>query len=109
MHPAASRPEPRPPAPKPAASKHETIVMHISTQPVGAIVRVKSRVLGRTPINLHFKSDNTYDIVFVKRGYQPLTKRVSLTGSKDRKLAVALRKRPAAPAKRTTSFFHPHR
>jgi hypothetical protein len=74
---------------------------------VGAIVRVSSRVLGRTPINLHFKSNNVYDIVFVKNGYQPLTKRVTLAGSKDRKLAVSLKKRPAPAAKR--SFFRPHR
>jgi eukaryotic-like serine/threonine-protein kinase len=98
---------PAPPSTRPAPAKTDTIILHISTTPVGAVVRVRTRVLGRTPINLHFRSDNVYDIVFLKSGYQPLTKRVSLTGSKDRKLAVALKKRPAAAKKRT--FFHPHR
>jgi eukaryotic-like serine/threonine-protein kinase len=104
-HPTAAKPSeaPPPPATKPAKP---TIVLHISTSPVGAVVRVRSHVLGRTPINLHFRSDNTYDILFVKSGYEPTTKRVALTGTKDRKLAVALKKQPP-PKKR--SFFHPHR
>jgi serine/threonine-protein kinase len=113
-HPSSSKPAPPPahPAPppppkqKPASPWANTVVLHISTVPVGAVVRVKSHVLGRTPINLHFRSDNVYDIIFVKSGYQPLTKRVSITGKKDRKLAVALKKR-GPPRKR--SFFHPHR
>jgi hypothetical protein len=95
------------PAARPQPAKTETIVLHLSTTPVGSVVRVGTRVLGRTPINLHFRSDNVYDIVFLKSGYMPLTKRVTLTGNKDRKLAVALKKRPPAAKKRP--FFHPHR
>jgi serine/threonine-protein kinase len=95
-----------PPKQKPASPWANTVVLHISTSPVGAVVRVSSHVLGRTPINLHFRSDNVYDIVFVKSGYQPLTKRVTVSGTKDRKLAVALKKRAPAHKK---SFFHPHR
>jgi hypothetical protein len=98
--------KPAPPPASPPRPARPTIIVHIRSQPVGAVVRVKSRVLGRTPINLHFKSDNIYELTFVKRGYQPTTKLVTLRGPKDRSLAVALKKRPAS--KRRT-FFHPHR
>ena len=49
---------------------------------------------------------NTYEIAFIKAGYEVATRRVAVNGTSDRKIAVALRKRP--PPKRT-SFFHPHR
>jgi hypothetical protein len=104
----------KPPAPpkRPASegrpAKVQTAVLHISTAPRGAIVKTKARVLGRTPIDLHFKSGNTYELVFVKRGYQPATRKVAVQGSKDRKVAVTLKKRPAKPAHKA-SFFHPHR
>jgi serine/threonine-protein kinase len=94
-------------APATPAHKVETAILHITTAPAGAVVRTKYKVLGQTPINLHFKSGNIYDIMFLKRGYQPTTKRVEVRGTKDRKLAVTLKKKPV-PARRR-SFFHPHR
>ena len=52
--------------PKPRAGrkprKAETALLHITSAPKGAIVRTKARVLGRTPINLHFKTGNTYEL-----------------------------------------------
>ena len=50
-------------------------VLHITSAPAGAIVRTKARVLGRTPINLHFKTGNTYELKLVKSGYKPATRR----------------------------------
>jgi len=104
--------KPAAPAKRPATESHpakvKTAILHISSAPKGAIVKTKARVLGRTPINLHFKSGNTYELVFVKRGYQPATRKVAVQGTKDRKLAVTLKKRAAKPAHKT-SFFHPHR
>jgi serine/threonine-protein kinase len=98
--------KPHPAAAKPAApAKVQTAILHLSSAPRGAIVKTKFRVLGRTPINLHFKAGNTYEIIFVKRGYQPATRRVAVQGTKDKKVAVTLKKR-ARPKK---SFFHPHR
>ena len=88
------------------AAKADTAVLHLTSAPGGAIVKTKARVLGRTPINLHFKAGNTYEIVFVKRGYQPTTRRVAVAGTKDRKIAVKLKKRADV---QTASFFHPHR
>jgi serine/threonine-protein kinase len=83
----------------------ETAVLRITSAPAGAVVKTKARVLGRTPIALHFKTGNTYEIVLIKRGYQPSTRMVAVHSTKDRKIAVALKKTP--PPKHT--FFHPHR
>jgi serine/threonine protein kinase len=92
------------PAPK-AAAKVTTAILRLSSSPKGAIVRTKARVLGRTPINLHFRTGNTYELQFVKKGYQTSKRRVAVQGTKDRKVAVTLRKK----ASKKTSFFRPHR
>ncbi len=84
----------------------ETAVLHFTSAPSGAVVRTKARVLGRTPISLHFKTGNTYEIALVKRGFEPATRKLSVHSTKDRKIAVTLKKR--APPRRGT-FFHPHR
>jgi serine/threonine protein kinase len=93
---------------KPKPPVHETAILHLKTTPVGAIVRTKGQVLGRTPINLHFRTGNTYELTFVKSGYQPASRLVAVVSAKDKTLALALRKRPAAAPKKH-SFFHPHR
>ena len=98
------------PAPAPVkADKPETAVLHITSAPAGAIVRTKARVLGRTPINLHFKTGNTYELKLVKSGYTPATRRVAVNNGKGRQIAVTLKKKPKPAAKKRTSFFHPHR
>ena len=98
-------------SPPPPAPKVQTAVLRITSAPAGAIVRTKARVLGRTPINLHFKTGNTYELKLVKRGYTPATRKVAVNNAKDRKIAVTLKKKAKAKpaAKRRTSFFHPHR
>jgi serine/threonine-protein kinase len=118
--PAPSKPEPskgggrkptaRPPvAAKPKPPVHETAILHLKTTPVGAIVRTKGQVLGRTPINLHFRTGNTYELTFVKSGYQPASRLVAVANAKDKTLALALKKRPAPKKAPQHSFFHPHR
>jgi serine/threonine protein kinase len=89
-----------------AAARPRSAVLHITSAPAGAVVRTKFQVLGRTPLNIHFKSGNTYEIAFIKAGYQTATRRFSVRGTQDRKIAVALKKRPEP---KHTSFFHPHR
>ena len=101
-----------PPAKVAAAAKPEkpeTAVLHITSAPAGAIVRTKARVLGRTPINLHFKTGNTYELKLVKSGYTPATRRVAVNNTKGHAIAVTLKKKPKPAAKKRTSFFHPHR
>jgi len=92
----------------PAPAKVETAVLRITSAPAGAIVRTKARVLGRTPINLHFKTGNTYELKLVKSGYTPATRRVAVNNAKTRQVAVSLKKKPK-PAAKKRSFFHPHR
>ncbi len=98
----------KPPAAKAPAAKAETAILHITSAPAGAVVRTKARVLGRTPIKLHFKTGNTYEIKLLKKGYQPATRRVAVANAKARKVAVALKKR-APPKRASKSFFKPHR
>jgi serine/threonine-protein kinase len=85
---------------------HATAVLHLRTTPVGAIVRTKGQVLGRTPINLHFRTGNTYELTFVKSGYQPASRMVAVSNAKDKTLALSLKKRPT---QKKRSIFHPHR
>jgi serine/threonine protein kinase len=98
----------RPSAAKPKPIVHATAILHLKTTPVGAIVRTKGQVLGRTPINLHFRTGNTYELTFVKSGYQPASRLVAVVNARDKTLALALKKRPVPGAKKH-SFFHPHR
>jgi serine/threonine-protein kinase len=92
-----------------ASAKPDTVSLHITSTPVGAVVRTKYKVLGRTPINLHFRGGSTYELMFVKQGYTQTTKRVTIAsaGAKDRKVAVVLKKN-RTPAGRP-SLFHIHR
>ena len=101
----AAKPHATPGRPAPEVPRVETAVLHFTSVPAGAVVKTKARVLGRTPIALHFKTGNTYEIVLIKRGYEPATRKVAVHNTKDRKLAVTLKKTP--PPKHT--FFHPHR
>jgi hypothetical protein len=101
----AARPHVTPGKATPEIPRVETAILHFTSVPAGAVVKTKARVLGRTPIALHFKTGNTYEVVLIKRGYEPATRKVSVHNTKDRKVAVALKKTP--PPKHT--FFHPHR
>jgi serine/threonine protein kinase len=96
----------RPAAKAKPAPAHTTAVLHLRTTPVGAIVRTKGQVLGRTPINLHFRTGNTYELTFFKSGYQPQSRMVAVTNVKDKTLALSLKKRPV---QKKRSIFHPHR
>jgi hypothetical protein len=102
---AAAKPKKTAPA-SPTPPPRETAILHITTRPVGAIVRTKGQVLGRTPINLHFRTGNIYELTFVKSGYEPGKRLVAVPNTKDKKVALQLKKRRAP---RKHSFFHPHR
>jgi len=103
---AAAKPHAAAPGrPAPEVPHVETAILHFTSVPAGAVVKTRARVLGRTPIALHFKTGNTYEVVLIKRGYQPATRKLAVHNTKDRKVAVTLKKTP--PPKH--SFFHPHR
>jgi serine/threonine protein kinase len=106
--PKAGRPAPAGAKPK-APPVRPTAILHITTSPVGAVVKTKAQVLGRTPINLHFRTGVIYELTFVKAGYVTASRRVGVIGTKDKKVAVALKKKRAAATGRKHSFFKPHR
>ncbi len=86
-----------------------TAILHITTNPVGAVVKTKAQVLGRTPINLHFRTGVTYELTFVKAGFETASRRVAVVGTKDKKVALSLKKKKAGQPARKRSFFKPHR
>jgi len=77
----------------PGKTKEGPVVvsLHITSSPSGAIFKVGKRVLGRTPLNLRFRSQFAYEVVFVKGGYQTTTKRLVVT-AKSKSLSVSLPK-----------------
>jgi len=46
-------------------------------------------------MNLRFRPGITFELTFVKKGYQPTTKRFVATGRKNQTVKVALTKKPA--------------
>ncbi len=64
--------------------------MLITSQPVGAVVKLKSRVFGKTPIPLRFKTGITFELTFVKNGFTTTSKRFLVTKKKDQKVVAYL-------------------
>jgi len=73
----------------------EPVSVHVVSNPEGAVVSLGRRVFGRAPMNLRFRPGITFELTFVKKGYQPTTKRFVATGRKNQTVKVALTKKPA--------------
>lgn len=58
------------------------------------MVRLKDRVFGRSPLNLRFRPGITYQLTFVKKGYQSATKLFTVTGRKNQKVTITLKQKP---------------
>jgi eukaryotic-like serine/threonine-protein kinase len=71
-----------------------TVMVRIITQPPGAVVRLKRRVFGQTPITLRFRSGIVFELEFVKSGYLPATKRFLVTEKAGQAVWVPLKKAP---------------
>jgi len=80
---------------KPQRSLPESVSVHIESRPQGAVVKLKDRVFGRSPLNLRFRPGITYELTFIKQGYQSASKRLTVTGRKNQKLTIALKKKTA--------------
>ena len=91
---------------KPAAARYgerakseralpDSVSVHIESRPQGAVVKLKDRVFGRSPLNLRFRPGITYQLTFVKKGYQSASKRFTVTGRKNHTVTIALRKKSA--------------
>lgn len=80
---------------KPESTLPESVSVHIESRPQGAVVKLKDRVFGRSPLNLRFRPGIAYELTFVKKGYQSASKRFTVSGRKNQKVTIALKKKPA--------------
>jgi serine/threonine protein kinase len=105
--PVASRSAPPPakpsPPPKPATPTWKPQSIRIDSRPDGAVVKLGPRVLGRAPINLRFRPGMSYELTFVKSGYQSTKKRFTASGRKGQLVNANLKKRPTSRKRR--NFF----
>ena len=62
------------------------------------MVKLKNRVFGRSPLNLRFRPGIAYELTFIKKSYQNASKRFTVSGRKNQKVRVTLKKK-AAPKK----------
>jgi len=99
--PSVSHKEPRKPAPTPAAHPPAPVLVRITSSPLGAVVRTKKQVLGRTPIAIHFNPGNTYELTFVKAGFVTTSRMVGVAATgKPRSVSVPMKKVPPPPPRR---------
>jgi serine/threonine protein kinase len=101
-----AEPAPAPPATRrssDAGSAKRPASVRIESRPDGAIIKLGNRVFGRAPMSLRFNPGITYELTFVKRGYESGRKRFTPSDRKGQRLAVSLRKRTVP--KRKGSFL----
>ncbi|MGB8295613.1 MAG: serine/threonine-protein kinase [Polyangia bacterium] len=79
---------------RPESALPESVSVYIESQPQGAVIKLKNRVFGRSPLKLRFRPGIMYELTFVKKGYQNTSKRFTVTGRKNQKVRVTLKKKP---------------
>jgi hypothetical protein len=94
-HAAASRAKPGGARPSPASTA--PVQVRITSSPLGAVVRTKKQVIGRTPLSIRFKPGSTYELTFVKAGYATTRRPLQVRAGKAGSLSVALKKLPSSP------------
>ncbi len=88
-------------AKKPAkAVTVDPVSVHLVSVPEGAVISVGKRVFGRAPMNLRFRPGITFELTFVKKGYQPASKRITVANRKNQSVKVVLKKK-SAPHKKS--------
>lgn len=81
----------------PFAIRVQPVQIRITSSPLGAVVRTKNQVLGRTPLAIRFKPGNIYELTLVKSGYVTNTRRVAVSTGKPQSISVAMKKVPPPP------------
>jgi serine/threonine protein kinase len=86
---------------KSAIAKPSTapVSVHVASTPKGAVVKLGKRVFGRAPMNLRFRPGITFELTFVKKGYEPATKRFTPTAQKKQTIKAVLKRKSPAPKK----------
>jgi serine/threonine-protein kinase len=85
----------------PKAVTIEPVSVRLVSVPEGAVVSIGKRVFGRAPMNLRFRPGITFELTFVKKGYQPTSKRVTVANRKNQSVKTVLKKKPAPPQKKS--------
>jgi serine/threonine protein kinase len=79
----------------------ESVSVRVDSRPSGAVIKLKDRVFGRSPLNLRFRPGHYYELTFVKRGYQTTNKRFKVSNRKNQKVTASLAlNRHTAPKKK---------
>ena len=86
---------------KSASAKPSTapVSVRVASTPKGAVVKLGNRVFGRAPMNLRFRPGITFELTFVKKGYEPATKRFTPTAQKKQTIKAVLKRKSPAPKK----------
>jgi hypothetical protein len=80
---------------KPETTLPDSVSVHIDSRPPGAVVKLRDRVFGRSPLNLRFRPGIVYQLTLVKKGYQNTSKRFTVTGRKNQRVMITLARKPA--------------
>jgi len=80
---------------KAAAHPAQPVMVRITSSPLGAEVRTKKQVLGRTPISIRFNPGNSYELTFIKSGYVTSSRTIAIAGgAKSKSISVPMKKAP---------------
>jgi serine/threonine-protein kinase len=90
---------------KPERTLPDNVSVHIESRPHGAVVKLRDRVFGRSPLNLRFRPGIAYQLTFVKKGYQSASKRFTVTGRKNQRVTITLNRKPGARPSPKKSLF----
>jgi hypothetical protein len=90
---------------KPERTLPDNVSVHIESRPNGAVVKLRDRVFGRSPLNLRFRPGIAYQLTFVKKGYQSASKRFTVTGRKNQRVTITLSRKPGAKPAPKKSLF----
>jgi len=82
----------------PAAHPPQPVMVRITSSPLGAEVRTKKQILGRTPISIRFNPGNSYELTFIKSGYVSSSRTIAVGNGKSKSISVPMKK-AAAPAR----------
>jgi serine/threonine protein kinase len=89
------------PSPSVGSEPPAPLSVRIISVPEGAVVSIGKRVFGRAPINLRFRPGISYELTFVKKGYQSTNKRFTVTTRANQSVKAVLKQKPAAKPKKS--------
>ena len=84
-----------------AKAKKPQFPVVIKTDPEGTRVSAGKNVLGTTPLTLKLRPGNSYDLMFTKPGYTPLSRKYRFDSEEPQTLRVTLKKAAPEPHKAT--------